>query len=190
MAKTVNTKTESTVNTVSTKSTVSTKKESTVSTKSTKFDAKAVAEKIEAAFKTDKAVDVIADTKLDKPTGFSYNEYSFIHFYKKGTQKDMFQLYTSSKGARFIIRTTAAEFLDKTIEATPAEKMVKGEKRIIHVIVKCSIEDISAVAKKIISAYQSVPAKPAKEKPVKAEKTTTAKKSKAKKADKEQVVNE
>ena len=186
MAKTVNTKTESTVNTVSTKSTVSTKKESTVSTK---FDAKAVAEKIEAAFKTDKAVDVIADTKLDKPTGFSYNEYSFIHFYKKGTQRDMFQLYTSSKGARFIIRTTAAEFLDKTVEATPAEKMVKGEKRIIHVIVKCSIEDISDVAKKIISAYQSVPAKPAKEKPVKAEKTTTAKKSKAKKADKEQVVN-
>ena len=129
-----------------------------------KFDMRAAAEKIEAAFKTNKDVDVIADSNRETPSAITYDDYRFIHFYNPGTEKDMFQLYISSKSGKFIIRTTAAEYLDKSVEQKAAEKKVKGEKKIIHVVVTCPIDLVPDVAKKIITAYQSIPAKPVKEK--------------------------
>lgn len=138
-----------------------------------KTDYKAIAENIEKAFKADKSVDVIADTNREYPKSVTYTDYSFIHFYNPGTEKDMFQLYITGKSGKFLIRKSAAEFLDKSIEQKPAEKTVKGEKKIIHIEVKCPVEAVPEVAKKIIAAYQSVPAKA--EKPAKATKKTTEK---------------
>jgi len=139
-----------------------------------KTDYKAIAENIEKAFKADKSVDVIADTNREYPKSVTYTDYSFIHFYNPGTEKDMFQLYITGKSGKFLIRKSAAEFLDKSIEQKPAEKTVKGEKKIIHIEVKCPVEAVPEVAKKIIAAYQSVPAKA--EKPAKATKKSTEKK--------------
>lgn len=142
-----------------------------------KVDLKSVAEKIEVAFKSDKTVDVIADSNRENPTAITYDDYKFIHFYKKGTEKDMFQLYITGKSGKFIIKTTAAEFLDKSVERVATEKKVNGEKKVIHVAVKCPIDLVPDVAKKIITAYQSIPAKtkPEKKAEPKAEKKPAAK---------------
>lgn len=153
--------------TVTTKSVATTKAVETKN-QTPKFDMRAAAEKIEAAFKTSKDVDVIADSNRETPSAITYDDYRFIHFYNPGTEKDMFQLYISSKSGKFIIRTTAAEYLDKSVEQKAAEKKVKGEKKIIHVVVTCPIDLVPDVAKKIITAYQSIPAKPVKEKKAKA----------------------
>lgn len=129
-----------------------------------KADYKAIAESIEKAFKADKSVDVIADTNREYPKSVTYTDYSFIHFYNPGTEKDMFQLYITGKSGKFIIKGTAADYLDKSVEYTPSNR---------YILVKCPIDLIPEVAKKVIAACQSIPAK---EKPTKATKKTTEKK--------------
>ena len=130
-----------------------------------KTDYKAVAENIEKAFKADKRVDVIADSNREYPKSVTYTDYSFIHFYNPGTEKDMFQLYITGKNGKFIIKGTAADYLDKTVEFTPSNR---------YILVKCPIDLIPEVADKVIAACQSVPAK---EKPAKAEKKSAEKKT-------------
>ena len=129
-----------------------------------KADLKAIAESIEKAFKADKSVDVIADSNRQYPKSVTYTDYSFIHFYNPGTEKDMFQLYITGKSGKFIIKGTAADYLDKSVEYTPSNR---------YILVKCPIDLVPEVAKKIIVACQSIPAK---EKPAKATKKSTEKK--------------
>lgn len=141
-----------------------------------KFDYKAVAEATEKAFKSDARVEVIADTNKENPSALAYDDYKFIHFYTPGTEKDLFQLYISKKGAKFIIRLAAADYLDKSVERKVEEKTITNkagekQKKPIHVTVQCPIEAISDVAGKIIDAYASIPAKEPKAKK-KAEKKT------------------
>ncbi len=152
-----------------------------------KTDFKAIAEGIESAFKADKTVDVVADSKLDTPKAISYEDFRFIHFYNPGTEKDMFQLYITGKSGKFIIRKQATEFLDKDVKFTNVGKTVKGEKKIIHATIMCPIELVPEVAKKIIAAYQQIPAKVKAEKPAKAEKKATEKKPAEKKAEPKKV---
>lgn len=135
-----------------------------------KTDYKVVAESIEKAFKADKSVDVIADSNREHPKSVTYTDYSFIHFYIPGTEKDMFQLYITGKSGKFIIKGTAADYLDKSVEYTPSNR---------YILVKCPIDLIPEVAKKVIAACQSIPAK---EKPAKTEKKQT--KATEKKAEK------
>ena len=123
-----------------------------VETKAAKVDKKVLAESIEKAFKDNKVVDVIADTNLENPTGLSYEDYRFIHFYRKGTQKDLFQLYITGKTGEFFVRKQAAEFLGEDVEKKPATKKIKGEVKVIHVIVKAPIDTVPAVAEKIMAA--------------------------------------
>ena len=138
-----------------------------------KIDTKAVAESLEMTFKTDKSVDVIADSKLAQPKSFAQGDYRYIHFYNPGTQKDMFGCYIIGKGkVRFALSLSVAEFLDKTLTIKPVEKKVKGEKRQVAIDVICDIQDAADVAKKIISAYQQKPAKPAKAEKKQEKKTT------------------
>ena len=129
-----------------------------------KADYRAIAESIEKAFKADKNVDVIADSNREYPKSVTYTDYSFIHFYNPGTEKDMFQLYITGKSGKFIIKGTAADYLDKSVEYTPSNR---------YILVKCPIDLIPEVAKKVIAACQSIPAK---EKPAKATKKSTEKK--------------
>lgn len=129
-----------------------------------KADLKAIAESIEKAFKADKSVDVIADSNRQYPKSVTYTDYSFIHFYNPGTEKDMFQLYITGKSGKFIIKGTAADYLDKSVEYIPSNR---------YILVKCPIDLVPEVAKKIIAACQSIPAK---EKPAKATKKSTEKK--------------
>ena len=138
-----------------------------------KFNFKATAESIESAFKADKSVDVIADSNRDYPKSVTYTDYSFIHFYNPGTEKDMFQLYINSKSAKFIVRNKVVEYL-KGVNTSPVEKTVKGKKQIIHTIVSCPLADTTDIAKKIIAAYQSIPVV---EKKVEKKQTTTKKKT-------------
>ena len=140
--------------------------------KTPKVSLKDIATKVEADFKKSQTLDVIADTNLETPTAISYADYKFVHFYNKGTTKDLFQLYLGARVSTFIIRTKAAQFLGKDVEATPAEKKVNGEKKVIHVLVKCPTENVTDVANKIVEAYgklaQTVTAKEEK-KPAKKE---------------------
>ena len=123
-----------------------------VETKAAKVDRKVLAESIEKAFKDNKVVDVIADTNLENPTGLSYEDYRFIHFYRKGTTKDLFQLYITGKTGEFYVRKQAAEFLGEDVEKRNATKKIKGEVKVIHVIVKAPIDTVPAVADKILVA--------------------------------------
>ena len=138
-----------------------------------KTDYKAIAESLEAAFKSDKTVDVIADTKLENPKSVTYTEYTYIHFYKTGTTKDLFGCYLIGKGrTRFALNLAVEDQLDG-LDVTPVEKKIKGEKKKVAVDVICKNEDAVVVAQKIIAAYQNIPAK---EKPAKVtEKKSTEK---------------
>lgn len=136
-----------------------------------KTDYKAVAESLEAAFKSDKTVDVIADSKLENPKSVTYTDFTYIHFYKKGTEKDLFGCYLIGKNRTRFALNLAVENQLEGLDVTPVEKKIKGEKKKVAVDVICKNEDAVVVAKKIISAYQNIPAK---EKPAKAEKPTKA----------------
>ena len=143
-----------------------------------KFDLRKLAEQIEAGFKSAKTVDVIADSNREYPKSVTYTDYSFIHFYNPGTEKDMFQLYTSSRGAKFIVKTATVDVLDKSVKATVAEK---DGKRANYGVIKCTHAEIADIANKLISAYQNTPEKPKKQKPAKTEKPKTEKKAEPKK---------
>ena len=124
-----------------------------VETKVARIDRKTLAENIEAAFKKNSLVDVIADTNLENPTGISYEEYRFIHFYKPGTQKDLFQLYITGTSGTFYVRTKVAEFIDPAIEKVPSMKKQKnGEVKVNLYLIKVLIDDVPKVAEKILEA--------------------------------------
>ena len=124
-----------------------------VETKVAKVDRKTLAERIEAAFKKNSSVDVIADTNLENPTGMSYEEYRFIHFYKPGTQKDLFRLYITGNSGTFYVRTKVAEFVGKDVEIVPSMKKQKnGEVKVNLYLIKAPIDDVPAVAEKILEA--------------------------------------
>lgn len=157
-----------------------------VETKKVAVDYKALAEGIEKAFAKSKDVDVVADTKQDDPKALSESDYRYIHFYKAGTEKNLFGCYLIGKQkVRFALNLAVEEFLDKDLEVKPVIKAKKKgeEKRKIAVDVICDIQDAAEVAKKIITAYQQIPGKAAKaekkaETKEPAAKTTTKKKSK------------
>lgn len=156
--------------------------ENKVAEKKVAFDYKALAESIEKAFKTDKTVDVIADTNLEKgPQNTTEPEYRYIHFYRPGTQKNMFGLYIKPKNeARFAVANKLAAYLDKSLNVVPFVKKIAGEEKTAYLIVTCEYDQIADTAKKIVAAYQSIPAKA--EKPKKAEKSEPKQKAEKKPA--------
>ena len=120
------------------------------------FDKKAFYQQMAKAFAKSKAVDVVADTDLgekstDKP------EYEYIHFYKKDTEKNMFQCYVKKEGVNFVIGIRLKDFLKqgKNYTIVPIEKTRNGEKKLVCIRVTCSHEDAIAVAETIIGAYES-----------------------------------
>lgn len=150
-----------------------------------KVNYQALAEGLEKAFKASKEVDVVADTKMADPKALSENDYRYLHFYKAGTEKNLFGCYLIGKGkVRFALNLKVEEFLDKTLNAQPVFKAKhKGEeKRKVAVDVVCDIQDAPEVAKKIITAYAQIPAKAEKKATEKKEPAAkTAKKTTAKK---------
>lgn len=120
--------------------------------KVTKINLEELSLSVETHFTKNEVVDVIADSRLERPTALTYDDFKFVHFYKKGTNKDLFQAYLG-KTTTFIIRTTVAEFLADDITTRPIHKKIKGEDKVIHIEVKCPIDTINEVAEKIIEAY-------------------------------------
>lgn len=170
--------------------TVETKKE-TAKKEVVKFDFKGFANSVVSAFQSDTRVDVIADTDMEKgPRNTTMAEYRYIHFFKAGTEKDMFGCYIVSKGKiRFALNLAVEQYLDAGLTKKDVEKTVKGEKRKVAVDVYCDIQDAISVAQLIVTAYQSIPAKETKQKEVKKSepkqspaKSKTEKKPAAKKA--------
>lgn len=156
-----------------------------------RVDYKAVAENLEKAFKANKSVEVIADTRLDEPASI-YPEYSYVHFFKPGTKKNMFGCYMQGKNkTRFAISNKLVGFVDPGLKAFPNIKTVKGEKKTTFYIVECANADVVGVGQKILDAYmQMISAKQA-EKPAKAEKEkkSAASKTKATKTTAKKAVN-
>jgi len=120
------------------------------------FDKKAFFQQMAKAFAKSKAVDVAADTDLeekstDKP------EYEYIHFYKKGTTKNMFQCYVKKENVQFVVGIRLKDFLKqgKNYTITPVEKTRNGEKKVVYIRVTCTHEDAIVVAETIIGAYES-----------------------------------
>ena len=148
--------------------------------KAVKTDYRKIAEEIEAAFKPNKIVDVIADTKHTDPKALSEDDYRYIHFYKAGTEKNLFGCYLIGKQrVRFALSLSVAEFLDEGLNVKPVEKKRGEEKRLVAVDVICEVQDAVAVAEKIITAYQNIPAKEKKVAEKKAEEKAPSTKKKA-----------
>ena len=155
--------------------------EKKVTEKKVKVSLEQISAKVEADFKTNKVVDVIADTRLETPTATSYDDYKFVHFRTKGTTKDMFQLYLGGNKSKFIATIRVAEFLDKDMDATPTGRKDKdGNEKLAYVIVKCPTENVSEIAGKIIEAFSKIPTVEPK---VKEKKPSTKKKAETKKTE-------
>lgn len=153
--------------------TVAPKTEKKAVEKKPKADYKAIAETVEKAFKSDKTVDVIADTNMEFPRSTTEDDYKYIHFFKPGTEKNMFGCYIqTATTTKFAITGKVVEYLDKSVKATPVVKKIKDVEKIAYYVVECKNEEIVDVAKKIIPAYQQM----VLAKPKKAEKTKATEK--------------
>jgi len=140
------------------------KQEAVVETKAAKVDYKQLAAGIEAAFKSSKTVDVVADTNMKDPKALSENDFRYIHFYRANTEKNLFGCYLVGKNrVRFALSLSVRDFLDKDLDVRPVEKKRGEEKRLVAVDVYCDIQDAVVVAEKIITAYMNIPVKEKKE---------------------------
>lgn len=144
-----------------------------------------VAENVEKAFKADKRVDVIADTRLENPASI-YPEFSYIHFFKPGTEKNMFGCYMQGKNkTRFAVSNKLVAYLDQSLKAFPNIKKVKDKtgnlvEKTTFYIVECADEEVVGVGQKILEAYTQMIAAT----PVKPEKKAKEKKAEEPKAEK------
>lgn len=155
-----------------------------------KANYKALAESVEKAFKSDKTVDVVADTKMSTPKSNIEDEYKYIHFFNPGTEKNMFGCYIqTATTTKFAVSTKVQEYLDKSLNVKPVVKKVKGVERVAYLVVECGNDAIVETAKKIIPAYQQMILAKATKKAekAKAEKPKTEKKPAAKKSTKKEV---
>lgn len=120
-----------------------------------KFDKKAFSDKIIKAFKNSKDVDVVADT--DREQSINKDEYEYIHFYKKETENNLFQLYVKNKDCKFVVGLTLADFLSEGEEyvITPVEKKRGEEKKVAYIRITCEHDKAVDVAKMIIAAYKA-----------------------------------
>lgn len=135
-------------------------------TEKPKADYKAIAENVEKVFKSDKTVDVIADSNMEYPRSTTEGDYKYIHFFNPGTEKNMFGCYIqTATTTKFAISNKVVEYLDKSVKAVPVVKKIKDVEKTAYYVVECKNEEIVDIAKKIIPAYQQmVLAKPKKTK--------------------------
>ena len=146
------------------------------------YDFKALAESMENAFKADKRVDVVADTKLPKgPQNTTEAEWRYVHFYNPGTEKNIFGCYVQTKDyTKFSMCLKVEPFLDKSLKTEKVMKKVKGEKKPVYLVVSCPNADVIPTAKKILEGFEkyraAAPAKKQTEKKPAAEKKAEPKK--------------
>lgn len=151
-----------------------------------KFDRKALFTEIQKAFAKNEITDVVADT--DREDSIGKADYEYIHFYKKGTETNLFQLYIKNKDCKFVVGLTLKEFLKQgdNYTLTGVEKNKGGEKKVVYIRVTCNHEDAIDVANTILQAYQTKITQivEAPEKPAKKEAKKETKKAVEKKAEK------
>ena len=123
----------------------------------TTFDAKAIAKAIMEEFKANANVDIVADTSLKAgPRDANQPEFSYIHFFRKGTEKDMFKMYNNSRGTRFAISKAVYES-GKLKDAKPIKKKnKKGETVVVYANICVPTASAAATAKSIIEAYMAM----------------------------------
>lgn len=161
------------------------------------YDFKALAESMENAFKADKRVDVVADSKLPRgPQNTTEADWRYVHFYNPGTEKNMFGCYVQTKEyTKFSMPLKVEPYLDKSLKIEQVIKKIKDVKKPVYLVVSCPNADVIATAKKILEAFEkyraAIPEKkkaepkaekkaPAEKKPA-PKKQTTAKKTTTKK---------
>ena len=160
------------------------------------YDFKALAESMENAFKADKRVDVVADSKLPRgPQNTTEAEWRYVHFYNPGTEKNMFGCYVQTKEyTKFSMPLKVESYLDKSLKVEQVIKTVNGKKKPVYLVVSCPNADVIATAKKILEGFEkyraATPAKAEKKKAEpKAEKKPAPKQTTAKKTTAKKVVN-
>ena len=156
---------------------VETKAVATKKVEKVKFDKKAFFTEFQKAFAKDQLVDVVADTDLAE--SINKDEYEYIHFFKKGTTKNLFQMYVKANDVKFVVGMALKDFLKQGKNFTMQEVAKKRgeEKKAVYIRVACTHEDAIAVAQTIIQA-QSEKMSVVVEVPEK--KTTTKKKTQKK----------
>lgn len=130
------------------------------------FDKKAFFTTIQKAFAKSAVTDVVADTEREK--SINAMEYEYIHFYRKGTDRNIFQLYVKNTNSVFVVGIALAECLAKSDKFTvyPIKKprtMKDGtkEKRITCYAITCKHEDTVEVSNILLTASAESVAKKA-----------------------------
>ena len=120
------------------------------------YDFKALAESMENAFKADKRVDVVADSKLPKgPQNTTEADWRYVHFYNPGTEKNMFGCYVQTKDyTKFSMPLKVEPYLDKSLKIEPVIKTVKDKKKPVYLVVSCPNSEVIDTAKKIIEGFE------------------------------------
>ena len=146
-------------------------------TKKVTFDTAAFAASIQKSFASDKNVDVAIDSSLDNPRDTSCPENSYIHFFRKGTTKDLFKMYNMPKRTRFAISKACEVEATEDMQISPV--MNTKTKTIKWINVYTGHDSAVEVAKILIQASLAVPEKKSAKK---AEKPAEDKKAPEKKA--------
>ena len=116
------------------------------------FDRKALYGSIQKAFAKSPVVDILADT--DREESINAAEYEYIHYYRKGTDRNIFQLYIKTKNSVFVVGNALAGMLDQKSDKytmTPIQKTRKNkdgssEKKTTCYAINCKHEDTVEVS--------------------------------------------
>ena len=154
-----------------------------VAEKAPKFDVKAYGQNFIKEFKSD-VVDLVFDTELkDGPRAVaSTSDYQYIHIFRKGTQKNCFQMYLNGAGVRLVDGKNIDALIPESKAFTKRPKIKNNQVAYIDYLV--SHDKAMAVLTTVVEAYKKNLAKVEAEK-AKAEKEKAE--AKAKKEAKKEV---
>lgn len=152
-----------------------------------KFDKKAYGTKLIESFKND-TVDLVFDSdfvddKKGGPRAEAMNDYKYIHVFRKGTTKNCFQIYLSSKAVTIVVGKNINLLMPESEKYVKQGVVKQGKLSYYNYLVKH--DDVVEVLTSLVEAYkqnnEQAAKKKAEEEATKAEKVKTPKKEKKEK---------
>lgn len=149
------------------------------------FNSAEFATQVKKAFAGNQIITVVADSELEQPRDTSMTEMAYLHFFSKGTEKDLFKMYNMPKKTRFAVSKVTELPASDNYSVSPV--MNNKTQQVKWINIYTAHENAVDVAKLIIEASVAGAERVAKEREAKkaakaAEKKATEKKAVEKKA--------
>lgn len=146
------------------------------------FDKALFAEQVKGAFSDSETVTVVADSELQTPRDTTVNEMTYLHFFKKGTEKDLFKMYNMPKKTRFAVSKVTELPESEAYQVSPV--MNSKTQKVKWINIYTAHENAIDVAKLIIEATVAGAERVAAEKAEKKAAKVSEKKAEEKPAEK------